>query len=87
METIGLSFNDLVSTQAKEWERASKHTDEYKQSSVAHHISRGCSEDEAQFRATITVEIAANTTAILAAVDANNKRILLDLGRAGLLKR
>ena len=45
----------------------------------------GCSEDEAQFRASITVEVTAITTAMLATVDANNKRILLDLKGAGLL--
>lgn len=87
MKTIGLSFNDLVNRQVMEWRRARTDTEEQKQSSVTQHIIRGCSEDEAQFRATITIEIAANSTAILAAIDANNKRILLDLKRAGLLNQ
>ena len=86
METIGLNFNDLVSRQTEEWERASSAvTREQTQSSIAQHINRGCSVDEADFRATITAQISSIVTAILATIDANNKRILLDLKEAGLL--
>ena len=88
MEAIGLSFNDLVSRQAEEWERASSTlTKEQTQSSIAQHINRGCSVDEADFRATITAQISSIVTAILATIDANNKRILIDLKRAGLLNQ
>ncbi len=83
METIGFSFNDLVNIQATEWNRIDM--EEQRQVSLANHLKRGCSEDEAQFRASITVEITSITTAILATIDANNKRILLDLKEAGIL--
>ncbi len=85
METIGLSFNDMVARQVAEWGRLAGATEEEKRISIANHISRGCSEDEAQFRATITEEIAKINTSILAVIDANNQCILLDLKKAGLL--
>lgn len=86
METIGFNFNDLVSIQAKEWERASStFPNEQTQASITQHINRGCSVDEADFRATITAEISSSVTAILTTIDANNKRILLDLKEVGIL--
>jgi len=87
METIGLSFNDMVARQAAEWKRLAGATEEQRQISIANHISRGCSADEAQFRATITGEIAKFNTAVLTVIDANNQRILLDLKEAGLLEQ
>jgi len=86
METIGLNFSDLVNIQAEEWERANTaFPNEQTQASIAQHINRGCSVDEADFRATITAQISSIVTSTLATIDANNKRILIDLKKAGLL--
>ncbi|MFC2021923.1 hypothetical protein ACFLTR_01740 [Chloroflexota bacterium] len=85
METIGFNFNDLANIQATELNRIDGATEEQKQLSVASHISQGCSQDEAQYRATITGEMTAITISLLATIDANNKRILLDLKEAGIL--
>ncbi|MFC2072476.1 hypothetical protein ACFLUU_07235 [Chloroflexota bacterium] len=85
METIGFNFNDLVNIQTTALNRVDGATEEQKQLSIANHISRGCSQDEAQYRATITGEMTAITISLLATIDANNKRILFDLKETGIL--
>ncbi len=87
METVGLGFNDMVVLQASVSEEARKSIGEETALSFTRHINRGCSEDEAQFRSEITAQIASATTAILAVIDANNKRIFSDLKKVGLLNR
>jgi len=85
METIGLNFNDMVTLQASVWTEGRKtiNTD----SSFAQHLERGCSEDEAKFRAEITAQVASITTALLKVMEANNNRILSDLKEAKVFDR
>ncbi len=86
METIGLSFNDMFRFQVKAIEEARKGKDEKEiELSIARYINQGCSEEEARFRVDLTVEIASFNSALLAVIDANNKRIISDLKNAGLL--
>ena len=84
METIGLSFNDMVKILASTAEEARKGVEEETNLSIARYINQGCSANEAQFRVEITAQIASFNTATLAVIDANNKRIVSDLKKARL---
>ena len=85
MDTIGLSIEDMTSLMVSLKEELLKQQEETIRANTAQFISEGCSEDEAQFRAgtigTQAVDIATTAGIIVA----NNRRILLDLKKVGLL--
>lgn len=87
METIGLDFNDMVVRHASAAGEARKSIEQEAELSFAKYINKGYSEDEAKFRSEITAQVASFNTAMLIVLDANNKRILLDLKQSGLLNR
>ena len=87
MEKIGLSLNEIIEIQASEYQGALGEFEENVRSSIAQYISRGNSEEEAAFKAELTARISADVYAILAVINANNRRLFSDLSEIGLLDR
>ena len=85
MEVIGLSMEDMTALMASLKVELTKGQEETTRSTAAHFVSRGCSEDEAKFRAGVIANSSVDTSAILGVMVANNRRILSDLRSAGLL--
>ena len=87
MEKVGLSLNEIIEIQASEYQGALGEFEENVRSSIAQYISRGNSEEEATFKAELTARISADVYAILAVINANNRRLFSDLSEIGLLDR
>ena len=87
METIGLSINDMESLIVTLKEELNKGQEENFQANTAHFISAGYTEDDARFKAVVIRLQAVDASAILGIIVANNRRILLDLKEAGIIRK
>ncbi len=87
MEKIGLSLNEIIEIQASEYQGALGEFEENVRSSIAQYISQGNSDEEAAFKAELAARISADVYAILAVINANNRRLFSDLSEIGLLNR
>jgi hypothetical protein len=85
MDTIGLNTEEIANLMISLKKKLGKNQEEAIQLNTAQFISQGYSEDEARFRAGIVKTQTIDNSVVAATIDANNKCILLDLKKAGLL--
>ena len=85
METIGLSKEDITALVVSLKVELTKEQEETTRSTAAYFVSQGCSKDEAYFRAGTLTNSSVDSGILMGIIDANNKRILSDLQRTGLL--
>ncbi len=85
MDTIGLSIEDITSLIVALKQELTKNQEEGVRLNTARFIRDGCPEDEAQYRAGVIGIQSVDTSVFAGIIIANNRRILLDLQKAGLL--
>lgn len=85
METIGLKYNDMVNLLAHHWEVAREAVEAESQAIIQQKIESGYSKDRVELQSEVIAELSSASSAMLAVITENNKRILGDLRKAGIL--